>query len=155
LDGSSVSYTRLKQTAEAVEVEKEALLLAPNDARLHFVYGQLIIGFDRPEALAHWEFALKLLPHYAVCASALAHERIVDGRYADAVKLLENNMQNLGWNSSAWLDLADAKIGLHDYAGASKALDSAAKSVFVKKDAIAARRKKLLMLMGSGKGKTP
>jgi len=151
----SVSYTRLKQTAEAVEVEKEALLLAPNDARLHFVYGQLIIGFDRPEALAHWEFALKLLPHYAVCASALAHERIVDGRYADAVKLLENNMQNLGWNSSAWLDLADAKIGLHDYAGASKALDSAAKSVFVKKDAIAARRKKLLMLMGSGKGKTP
>jgi predicted Zn-dependent protease len=137
------SYSRLKQTADALEVEKFALLLAPNDARIHFAYGQLIIKFDRPEAIQHWEYALKLLPRYAVCAAALAHERLVDGRYKDTIKLLEPLMESLGWNSEAWMDLSDAKAGLHDFTGAAAALDGAEKSVFVKKEEIAKRRRKL------------
>ena len=149
------SYSRLKDTFDAVEVEKVALLIAPSDARLHFAYGQLIVSFDRKEAIEHWEYALVLLPHYAVCAAALAHERIIDGRYSDAVKLLEEHMGNLGWNSSAWIDLADAKIGMKDYGGATRALDSADRAIFVKKDLIDLRRKRIKALTGTAKQSPP
>ncbi len=146
-------YAKLKDIENALDCYKDALVLAPQDARIHFGYGQLILSFDRPEAIQHWEYALKLMPRYAVCASALAHERLIDKRYADVIKLLEPNMDNVGWNCDAWFDLADAKMGLRDWTGASAALDGAEKAIFVKKPALAEHRKKLKELIAASKHK--
>ena len=122
-------------------------MIAPTDSRNHFNYGKLILKTNRKEALDHWEYALKLSPKFWQCARALGHERMIDGRYAEAVKLLEPAMRSVSWNGDAWIDLADAKMAIHDYKGASIALDKASGSLFSVKDKITRDRQKLKDLM--------
>jgi len=141
-----------KRFPEAIVVEREAMMVGPKDARIHFAYGQLMLTNDRPEAIRQWEIALTLTPKYSACAAALAHERVVDHRYADAIGLLEPVMSDVGWDSGAWLDLADAKIGLHDLKGAATALVHAGEAIYVKKDEIEKRRK---IIQGLADAKTP
>ena len=134
---------RLNRIPEAIEVEQLALMVGPKDARTHFAYGRLILDTNRPEALRHFELALKLSKNFTACAGALAHERILDKQYADAVKLLEPAMSDLRWDSGFWVDLAKARIGLRDYAGAKAALAGAEKSIYVKRDQIDAIKKQI------------
>jgi len=144
--------SREDKPAEAIKVEREALMVGPKDARIHFAYGQLVIKTDRQDAIKHWEIALKLAPTYTACAGALAHERVVDGRYAEAVKLLDFALPDVGWNGSYWIDMANAKLGLHDLAGARKALFQARKALFVKKADVEACQKKIDAFAGSRAG---
>ncbi len=144
LAGSSLISLQKKE--EGIKLYQDALLISPKDPRVNFAYGHLIIGRDRAEAIRHWELALKVSPKFPACAAALAHERIIDGRFQDAVNLLEPSMETVGWNCDAWIDLADAKIGLKDYAGASAALDSAGKALLVIKPKIDQRRRLIQIL---------
>jgi tetratricopeptide (TPR) repeat protein len=143
IGANASGLARLNRNAEAIVVEQQALMLGPKDARIHYAYGQLLLKSDRPEALRQYEIALKLTPNFSACAAALAHERIIDGRYAEAKALLEPVVEELGWNSSTWIDLAKAKIGLGDLAGASAALDGAMHAIYVKKEEIEPLRKQI------------
>jgi hypothetical protein len=143
----------LHKEADAIEVAKDSVLIAPKDSRNQFAYGKLLIKTNRKEALEHWEYALKLSPKYWQCARALGHEKMVDGNYAEAVKLLEPAMVSISWNGDAWIDLAEAKMGIRDYKGAGVALDKAAGSLFQVKEKIAKERKKLNELIAQSKKK--
>jgi predicted Zn-dependent protease len=136
----AASLNDLNRKEEAVRVERDALIVNPYDPRVNFAYGVMVVKTDRQDAIRHWETALSGNRIFPACAAALAHERVKDGRFADAVKLLEPVMVTIGWNSQSWMDLADAKIGLHDYAGASKALDDSEKAILVIRPDIDKRR---------------
>jgi tetratricopeptide (TPR) repeat protein len=138
LAGSSL--ISMKRKDEGIKLYQDALIVSPKDPRINFAYGHIILGTDRKEAIRHWELALSVSPKFPACASALAHERIIDKRYQDAVNLLEPSMESVGWNCDAWLDLADAKIGLRDFPGALAALDGAGKAILVFKPKIDQRR---------------
>lgn len=139
ISSRAASLAHLDRNTEAIQAEKDALTLSPRDPRINFAYGSLVVKTDRVDAIRHWEFALTVSPRFPACMSALAHERVVDHRYADAIRLLEPVMTDLSWNSDAWIDLADAKIGLKDYKGALGALEGASKSMLPKKKDIAQR----------------
>lgn len=139
--------SRIHREGDAIEVAKDSILVAPADSRNHFSYGKLILKIDRKEALDHWRYALKISPKFWQCSRALGHEMMVDGNYAEAVKLLEPTMVHIAWNGDAWIDLAEAKMAIRDYKGASLALDKAAGSLFQVKDKISKERKKLKELM--------
>ena len=149
----SGAFSHLKRVADALELQKDALMISPGDPRSHFGYGQIVLSFDRPEALAHWEYALKLSPKYNACAAALGHEYVIDHRYKDAIRLLEPITTDMGWNSQIWLDLADAKMSIGDFLGAKASLDSSQKAMLIKKEDVDARRKKLQALMDPSKPK--
>jgi len=144
---AGASLADQNQMPQAIQLYKDALVIAPTDPRINFAYGKLIVKTDRKEAMRHWEMALKVSPKFPICAAALAHERIIDGNYSDAVRLLEPSMEAIGWNSDSWIDLADAKIGLQDYTGASAALDQAEKAILVTKPKIEERRQKIRELL--------
>ncbi|MDR3689868.1 MAG: glycosyltransferase family 39 protein [Fimbriimonas sp.] len=129
------SYSVMKDKPSARYVMKQAVTIQPKDARINFLYGKLMLDVDRRLAIYHFEVAIKTSPGYSACAQALAHERVKDGRYAEAVKLLDKAMKDLNWSCLAWLDLADAKIGVHDFAGARIALDKAAHAMMSAKKA--------------------
>jgi len=121
---NAVSLAQSKKFIFAAMAAKDALVFMPNDPILNFLYGQLIRKSNRNEAIHHWEIALKYEPELAPCAAMLAHERLADHRYADAATLIEPLEKTTILTGAAWLDLADAKIGLHDWKGAKSALDS-------------------------------
>jgi len=149
------ALAKLKRTDEAIKVEQDAIMIGPGDPRIRYAYGELILNKDRPEAIRQFEIALKIAPGYAGCALALAHERIIDGRFEDAVRLISPFETELSWDSGMWIDLANAKLGLHDFAGANKALDGATHAIFVKKADIEALRQKIKAMQGpktSGRG---
>jgi hypothetical protein len=84
---------------------------------------------------------MKINPGYAACAASLAHERVIDGRFSDAVTLLSGALDQVGYKGNSWLDMADAKIGLRDFVGASAALDKAEHALFAAKPSdVEARR---------------
>ena len=147
------SRASMNQKGQAIQLYKDALAISPIDPRINFAYGKLVVGIDRKDAIRHWELALRVSPRFPVCAAALAHERVVDGNFRDAIRLLDPSLATIGWNSDAWIDFADAKIGLKDYKGASAALDSAEKAILVAKPKIEARRK-LILELESPKEKT-
>lgn len=132
---------KLHHTADAIRVEQEAIMISGKDPRIRYAYGQLLLKTNRPEAIRQFEYALKLAPNFTGCAAALAHERLIDGRYADAVKLINPILTEMGWDSGVWLDLAKAKLGLGDFRGAEEALSGAEHAVFVKKTDIDAVRR--------------
>lgn len=140
------ALSKLNRKSEAVKVEQEALMIGPQDPHIRYAYGQLILKSDRAEALRQWEIALKIAPKFTECVAALAHERVADGRYAEAVALLEPALPDLSWDSRTWLDLAQAKIALNDLDGAGKALDGAQRAIFVKQPDIDKLRKQILEL---------
>jgi hypothetical protein len=78
---------------------------------------------------------------------------VKDQRYADAVRLLEPAIKDMEWDSGTWLDLARARIGLRDVAGARKALDGATHAIYVKKGEIDPVRKQLEELEAAQKAK--
>ena len=147
LNSHSGILEHLHRESDAIEAARDSIMIAPTDSRNHFNYGKLILKTNRKEALDHWEYALKLSPKFWQCARARGHERMIDGRYAEAVKLLEPAMRSVSWNGDAWIDLADAKMAIHDYKGASIALDKASGSLFSVKDKITRDRQKLKDLM--------
>ena len=138
------TLAKLHRIPEARTIDEEALAIAPDDFRINFAYGQLILDADRKRAIHYMEIALKLAPRSPVYAMALAHERVKDGRYAEAVQLLAGIIKTVGWNGSAWIDLADARIGTGDLDGASSALAGAGQAMFApKKSEIETRRKRI------------
>ena len=147
ISSRAASLSHLSRDSEAILVERDALTLSPRDPRINFAYGALVVKTDRLDAIRHWEFALTVSPRFPACMSALAHERVVDHRYADAVKLLEPVMNDLSWNSDAWIDLADAKIGLKDYRGALAALAGGSKAMLPNKKEIQKRVERIQLLM--------
>jgi len=122
---NAYSLARSGQVRQAAVVARDALVILPKDTWINFLYGRLVLRTDRSDALRHWEEALKVNPNYGECAIALAHERIVDRRYPEAVNLLTNALKLYGNDGYGWLDLADAKIALKDFSGARSALDHA------------------------------
>ena len=110
-----------------------------------------MITVDRPLAIRCWENALKLNPNYSDCELSLGRERLRDGRYKEAIKLLTHALAADPNGGRSWMDLADADIGVHDYKGASAALDHAEHALFaVGKIDLDKRRAKLLpFLSGS------
>jgi hypothetical protein len=146
ISSRAASLAHLDRTPEAILVEKDALTLSPRDPRINYAYGALVVKTDRVDAIRHWEFALTVSPRFPACMSALAHERVVDHRYAEAVKLLEPVMTDLSWNSNAWLDLADAKIGLKDYKGALAALAGGSHAMLPNKEEIQKRVDQIKLL---------
>jgi len=155
ISANAGGLAKLKRMPEAIKVEQEALMIGPDDPRIHFAYGQLLLKTNRPEAIHQWEIALKITPHFSACAAALAHERIIDGRYKEAVALLEPITAELGWAGSVWIDLAKAKIALNDPVGAGAALDGAERAIFVKQTEIDPLRKQIKDLMHAKTGAGP
>jgi len=135
------SFAKLKRVEEARKLDEWALGIVPKDHRINFAYGQLILNTDRKKAIHYLEAAVNLAPNEPVYAMALGHERIRDGRFTEAIQLLGKVMKVEAWNGGAWIDLADADIGVHDLSGASNALDQAQHAVFApKKSEIELRR---------------
>jgi len=132
---NSSAYTVMKKTNDARFIMKQAVTIAPTDSRINFMYGKMLMDIDRRQATHYLEIALKLAPTYSACAAALAHERILDGRFPEAITLLKKALKDVGWNSSGWLDLADAEIAVRDFSEARKALDKASHSMFAAKKA--------------------
>ncbi len=144
---NSASLARLNRLPEARKICKEALVMAPRDARINFAYAQLIEDLDRKEAIHYMELAIKVAPKYAAAAIALSHERVKDKRYSEALKVLEPVLKDVTWNSNVLLDIAEAKAGLHDFKGALQALDEAQHALFVpKKELIQEKKLKILGL---------
>ncbi len=63
-------------------------------------------------------------------------------------------MKSLAYDSSPWIDLAEAKMALRDFAGAKAALDSAEKALFVNKAAVEKARSKLNTLLAKQRSST-
>jgi hypothetical protein len=135
------SLARMKRPEEAIQVAKGALAVSPGDPWINYMYGELVRKTNRKEAIHYWEIAMKINPGYAACAASLAHERVIDGRFSDAVTLLSGALDQVGYKGNSWLDMADAKIGLRDFVGASAALDKAEHALFAAKPSdVEARR---------------
>lgn len=132
---------------QAALVAKDALAFAPNDTWVNFLYGRLIFKRNRSEAISHWELAMRVDPNYSECAIALGHVRLMDHRYQDAANLLKVGLEQFGNNGNAWLDLADAKIALHDLKGAAEALDKATSSRRPAAEIDIAKRRELIRAM--------
>ena len=153
---NAASLSNLNRKKEATEVSRIAVTIAPTDARINFQIGQLLLDTDRATAIKYWEKAIKIIPTFSACAQALAHERVKDGRYQDALDLLNKAVKDIGWNGNVWMDIAEAKAGLHDYHGALKALDKAGETMFAaSKVKIAERRKQFEALLASQSKKSP
>jgi hypothetical protein len=122
------SLAKAGQRARATLVAKDALLFSPMDPWVNFLYGRLNLATNRSDAIRHWEIALRASPKYAECAILLAHERIVDHRYKEAVALLTMATNIVPDTGGVWLELADAWIGLKEYSAASTAVERAQKA---------------------------
>lgn len=147
---NAASLSNLNRKKEAIEISKIAVTIAPTDARINYQIGQLLLDSDRPKAIKYWEKAIKLVPTFSACAQSLAHERVKDGRYQDALDLLNKAVKDIGWNGNVWMDIAEAKAGLHDYAGALKALDQAGSTMFAaSKVKVSERRKQIEALLAA------
>jgi Flp pilus assembly protein TadD len=144
--------SHLNRLHEAIHVDQEALTISPKDPRTRFAYGQLILASNRNEAMHQWEMALKLNPRFTACATALAHERIADGKDNDAVKALEPVLKDAAGESGPWVELARAKLGLKDLPAAKDALDKAEGAPEAKKSDIEPLRKRIQKLE-SARGK--
>lgn len=119
------SLMKKHQEAKAINLDRLAIGIEPKDHRVLFAYAQMLLPHDRSEAIRYMERANMLAPKSPVYAMALAHERVHDGRYSEAIALLTPIIRIVGWNAGPWLDLADAKIGLSDAEGAASALAGA------------------------------
>lgn len=69
----------LNRLAEAIEVQRDALIVGPTDARLHYGYGEMLLKTDHAEAIRQLEEALRLSPKFPECAAALAGEKAKTG----------------------------------------------------------------------------
>ncbi len=129
--GSRASYlARANKAIEARRTAKAALALAPNDPWVNYLYGRLIYPVDKADAIRHWEMTLRISPGYAACAISLAHERLRESKYAEAIRLLTGALQQVDYSGNTWIDLADAKLGVNDFSGAAQALKSASSAMF-------------------------
>jgi len=115
---------------EARRVAKAGLDVAPKDAWINYLYGRLLIQKDRVTALQYWEKAMNLNPNYYDCAGSLGHERLKDRNYKEAIRLLSLSTTGDPSSGRAWMDLADARIAIHDFSGAKQAVDGAGKAMF-------------------------
>ncbi|MDR3692277.1 MAG: hypothetical protein P4L46_23040 [Fimbriimonas sp.] len=144
IGSNAFSMASLNRMTEAARIAHGALYVAPHDYWLNFLYGELIRRKDRAQAIHYWEAALKLNPDYSACAAALAHERVVDKRFSEAVALLSRALDEVGYKGNSWLDMADAKIGMHDLDGAKSALDQAGKVLFAASPVEVEKRRKAI-----------
>ncbi len=144
---NAASLSKLKRLDDARRIQKLALMIAPRDARINYGYAQLIIDIDRKSAVHYMEVAMSISPKYSACAMSLAHERVIDKRYPEAIHILDKAMKDIGWNGNAWLDYADAKIGIGDVSGAEKALFEAENSLFKASKNETDKRRKVLAAM--------
>ena len=120
-----ISAAQVGRMSEAALVARDALIFTPKDPFTNMLYGRLAMRFDRADATRHLETALALQPDYAECALTLAQERVYEKRYSEAASLLVIALKQMKDSGSVWLLLADVKIALHDYSGATIALDQA------------------------------
>ena len=102
------SLAKTGRGPEAAVVIKDALYFSPKDTWINLLYGRLVVRQDRAEAIRHWETVMQINPDYDECAVVLAHQRILDKNFPDAIRLLEKAMRSQADNGFAWLDLADA-----------------------------------------------
>lgn len=137
---------------DAIRADQTAIIVSPRDPKTRFAYGQLMLKTNKPEAIHQWEVALQMNPNFAACATALAHERVTEGKDSVAVKILEPIVKDPGSESGPWIELAKAKLGLNDIAGAKAALDGANHAAAVKKDEIETVSKRIQQLE-AGQGK--
>lgn len=121
---------RLNQMEKAQHIAADALVIAPRDPWLNYLYGRMTLHTDRRKAIGYWRTAMMLAPGYADCAASLAHELVVDKQFREAATLLDKALEPGDYRGGAWLDLADAKIALGDPSGATAALDNAEKALF-------------------------
>jgi tetratricopeptide (TPR) repeat protein len=156
IGSNAYSLARMHRVPEAIRVAKAALIVSPNDYWLNFLAGELVYRSDPQQAVRYWENALKFNPYYTECAVTLAHERVREGQFAAAVSLLTSVQKALGTHGNPWLDMADAKIGLHDLSGAMQALDKAEQAQLpANPTEIASRRKRIQDILAFEGGKRP
>ena len=143
--GSDALYlAQSNQANRARLVAKDAVILAPKDPWVNFLYGSLMIKTDRNQAIRYWEIAHRIAPGYAECSAALAHERIRDGWFAEAVSLLKGTNHALDAKGSFWLEMSDAEVGLKRFTDATADLESAERAQHpAPPSEIESRRKKI------------
>ena len=152
MGGYAATLSNLKRTDDARLGISDAVTISPDDARLRNSYGNFFIDVDRKQAIQAWETAIKISPSFTAARLSLAHERVKDKRFADAIQLISPVIHSQNWNTFAWIDLADAEIGVGDTDAAETALQNAEHGFFPAKSQISARRRQIEALRGSKKG---
>ena len=116
---------KLRQMPRAALVAGDALIFTPKEPYIHLLYAKLILRQNRAEGIHQLEEALRLDPGLDEGGIALAHQRFLDHRYAEAAQLFEPALKHQRENGYAWFELAQSKFELHDTTGAATALISA------------------------------
>lgn len=129
-DGRSEEQTRMAEAMvvhnryEEAEVWlKEAEKGAPNPALVYVRVGRLLLVHRKPEAaLAHFRRALQLKPGEAEAEAAIGQALVDVNRFKEAIPHLESAMKAGVRANLAGFDLARARAGAGDRAGALQTL---------------------------------
>jgi hypothetical protein len=138
------SLARCGQTDAAILSIRDAMIVQPGNPWVHLMYSKLIIRTDRALAIKELERAVQENPLYGDAVVALAKQRIIDKRYAEADQMMVKVEKDMGFNGYFWLELFDAKIGDHDYKGAAAALVQAQHAVIIPQQGEIDKRQSLL-----------
>ena len=142
----AIEARRVRNNSDTALLIRDALVMAPGDDWIHYIYGNLVFRRDRAEAIRHWETALTINPNYPDCLISLGHARLQDLRYREAAELLKHGLAGAPDRGDAWLELANAEIGMGDYSLAKSSLARAG-SARIRPDpmAVEAATKRLLL----------
>ena len=129
-DGRAEERTRMAEAmvtmdryAEAEEWLKKAEADAPKSAGMHFRIGRLLLVHRKPDAaLAHFERAQQLDPGKSEVEYAIGQSLVDGSRFREAIPHLETALRSGVRLNMAGFDLARARAGAGDRAGALQTL---------------------------------